>query len=204
MCYSFESSIYTFLFTVVVSLILYQSQIPIYQTNAFILLSFCFVQFSDAIIHYSINHNYPLLNYIFTKYVTNIILSLEIPLIYLAVYYLTKKRNLVFEAIITILIPIMLVKTISSCHQLTTRDSDGYLLWCGETIQSHFRYLFLIGLVFAVYHYPNTITKYIFVFIVILTFGLNYSSKSFGSRWCHHANLMALLFLLNYIYKMVI
>jgi|688.fasta_scaffold384590_2 hypothetical protein len=201
MCYSLQSSLYTFLFSFLVALYLYSTNIPIHQTNGLILLSFIFMQLNDTIIHYSINHSLENLNYYTSKYLTTLILSLEIPLIYYFVYLLTGKRNILLEIIFGIIILYGFVYGINSCQDISIKKPDGYILWCQNTIQPLFKFIFLIGLLLAMWYYPNNIYKLLFYIIVISTFAFNYNNQTFGSRWCHHANLLSILLLLIYFIK---
>lgn len=199
MCYSLESSLHTFIFSFLVAIYLYSTNIPLQQTNGLILLSFIFIQLNDTIIHYSINHSLQNLNYYTSKYLTTLILSLEIPLIYYFVYLLTNKRNILLEIIFSIIILSGFIYGINSCDNITIKNNDGYLIWCQNTIKPIFKFIFLLGLLLSMWYYPNNMYKLLFYIIVISTFGFNYNTPTFGSRWCHHANILSIFLLLLYL-----
>lgn len=198
MCYSLQSSLYTFALSFLVAIYLYSTNIPIHKTNGLILLSFIFIQLNDSIIHYSINNSLEKLNYYTSKYLTTTILSLEIPLIYYSVYLLTGKRNIFLEIVFGMIILYGFIYGIRSCQDISIKNHDGYILWCQNTIQPLFKYIFLIGLLLAMWYYPNNIYKLVFFIIIISTFGINIDKPTFGSRWCNHANLLSICLILLY------
>lgn len=202
MCRTFEESISTFVITFSIGCILIASKKQQHITNGIILLSFCFMQLSDAIIHYSILTNNDILNKIFTKYITHIILYLEAPITYYAVYKLTKKRIPLFEITYFIIGSLYLIKIIYDCNEKSIVPiNNTYLQWCQSNMSSYRKITFLIGLLFAAWQYPNDIYKFSIYSTVITAFAINFFDKSFGSKWCHYANYLSIFLLIFYIFN---
>lgn len=208
MCRTLKDSLDTFIISLVVARILYFSDNGseydnrLQQTNAILLLSFCFIQLSDAVLHYSIKNDLSSLNQFVSRFIVPTILFSEIPIMYYATYKLTNKRIKWFEVLLAVLSPIALLSFIYNCSGKTTQGKDNFLIWCGTPITNKFfKFLFFAGILMATYHYPLNIYKVIFYFVVTLTFIYTFDTETFGSGWCHFANALAVLWLITFFVK---
>ena len=129
MCYSFESSIYTFIFSVVSSLLLYKK-------NEIFAAAFVFVlglmQLSDAIIWYNLKNNET--NIQISKYIIPTILCLQVVILYVAYIRVcsTTHRSLVYEICLGTYVILQLYYWIKNCKKPTKKDSTSFLVWCDK------------------------------------------------------------------------
>lgn len=205
MCRTLKDSLDTFIISLVVARILYFSdnsteyENTLQQTNAILLLSFCFIQLSDAVLHYAIKNDMTSLNLFVSRFIVPTILFSEIPIMYYATYKLTNKRIKWFEALLAILSPIALFSFIYNCDGKTTQGENKFLIWCGTPITNKFfKFFFFAGILLATYYYPLNIYKIIFYFVVTLTFIYTFDTETFGSGWCHFANALAVIWLITF------
>lgn len=202
MCNTLQASLNTFLLSVVISIILLTTDSKLQHTNALLLLSFCFIQLSDALLHLAIQKNWSNFNYCVSKFIVPLILFSEIPLMYYATYRLTEKRNIAFEYIYGTLCVLGFIHYIMSCNELTIQGKDGFLIWCNNPIRNTWgKLLFLFGIIWATYYYPFNIYKVILYFILTITFVYTFSTDTFGSGWCHFANSLSVAWLLVYVFR---
>lgn len=202
MCRTLKDSMDTFIISLVVARILYFSdngdefQDKLQQTNAILLLSYCFIQLSDAVLHYSIKNDLTWLNHFVSRFIVPIILFSEIPIMYYATYKLTNKRIMWFETALVVASLFALFSFVYSCQGKTTQGADGFLIWCGTPITNKFfKVLFFAGILLATFYYPLNIYKIVFYFVVTLTFLYTFNNETFGSGWCHFANALAVIWL---------
>lgn len=208
MCRTLRDSLDTFIVSLVAARILYFSnnsdaqQDLLQKTNAILLLSFCFIQLSDAILHYCLKHDLDTLNIIVSKIVVPLILFSEIPVMYWATYKLTGNRTLWFEKTLFVFSILGFILFATNCKSQTVVGDKGFLIWCGDPIKSAAgKLLFFAGIIIATFHYPNNIYKLIFLFVVTSTFIYTFNTDTFGSGWCHFANILSLLFLFTFFSK---
>lgn len=202
MCNTLQSSLNTFLLSVFISIILLTTDSKLQHTNALLLLSFCFIQLSDALLHLAIQKNWTNFNYFVSKFIVPLILFSEIPLMYYATYRLTEKRNIAFEYIYGTLCALGFIHYIMYCNELTIQGKDGFLIWCNNPIRNTWgKLLFFFGIIWATYYYPFNIYKVILYFILTITFVYTFSTDTFGSGWCHFANSLSVAWLLVYMFR---
>jgi hypothetical protein len=200
MCNTLQSSLNTFLLSFVISIFLLTTESKLQKTNALLLLSFCFIQLSDALLHLSIQNNWQNFNLFVSKFIVPLILFSEIPLMYYATYGLTEKRSIAFEYIYGTLCILGFLQYIISCKQVTIQGDNGFLVWCNNPIRNTWgKLLFFFGIIWATYYYPFNIYKIIFYFILTLTFLYTFSTDTFGSGWCHFANSLSIAWLIVYL-----
>lgn len=200
MCKTLQDSLDTFLLSFVIARILLFTDSKLQHTNALLILSFCFIQLSDTLLHLSIRNNWDTFNYFVSKFIVPLILFSEIPLMYYATYKLTEKRNIAFEYIYGILCVLGFMQYIISCNELTVQGENGFLIWCNNPIRNPIgKFLFFFGIIWATYYYPFNIYKIIFYFILTLTFSYTFSTDTFGSGWCHFANSLSIAWLVVYL-----
>jgi hypothetical protein len=169
------------------------------QTNAILIVSFCFIQLSDAILHYALKNNLHDFNLFVSKFIVPTILFSEIPIMYWATFKLTGKRIEWFEYAMAAYCLIGFLSFVLSCNSKTVVGNDGFLVWCGHPIDSVVgKYLFFLGILIATYHYPLNIYKVVFVTVVAATFFYTFYTETFGSGWCHFANILSVIFLAIY------
>jgi hypothetical protein len=200
MCRTLKDSLDTFIISIVVARILYfsnEKSNQLQKTNAILLLSFCFIQLADFLIHYSIKNDYNTFNFIISRFLIPFILMSEIPIMYYATYKLTGKRMKWFEITAGILCIYGFLSYIYHCNQPSTQAKNGFLIWCNSPITSNvYKILFFLGIIIATYHYPMNIYKIVFLIIVTSTFIYTFNSDTFGSGWCHFANVLSIIWLL--------
>lgn len=205
MCRTLKDSLDTFIISLVVARILYFSDaqetesFSLQKTNAILLLSFCFIQLGDALIHYSIKNNYDTFNLVLSRLVIPMILMLEIPIMYYATYKYTGKRIRWFEIVAGVLCIYGFVRFAYGCTQPSKVGADGFLVWCNNPITSSvYKILFFLGILIATFYYPLNIYKIIFLIVVTSTFVYTFNSETFGSGWCHFANMLSVLWLATF------
>lgn len=206
MCRSIKESLNTFLISLFVARVLYFGEYGgeypnLQKTNAIILLSFCFIQLADALIHYFLHNGNDAYNLYISKYVIPAILMMEIPIMYYATYNLTKKRSKIFEIILFGACLYGFISLVMGCTEASVRGDGGFLIWCNNPISSNvWKILFFSGILIALFNYPMNIYKIVFYIIVSLTFIKTYNSETFGSGWCHYANALSLMWLLLFAF----
>lgn len=202
MCRNLKDSLDTFIISLVVARILYFSKSSsdsvdrLQQTNAILILSFCFIQLSDAMIHYAIKNNLDSFNILVSRFLIPTILFSEIPIMYWATFKLTGKRIIWFEYAMVLYCLVGFLTFVKGCDSKTVVGNDGFLIWCNHPIESVIgKVLFFLGILTATYHYPLNAYKFVFVSVVTATFVYTFHTDTFGSGWCHFANALSVLFL---------
>lgn len=199
MCRTISESLTTFLVSSVIGIILLSSDKQLNKLNGIILLSYCGIQLTDSLIHYSLLTDNTQLNVFISKYVTPIILLSEIPIVYTAVYMITHKRIIWFEILLVIIETLALLTYIDSCEGKSIIGKNNYLLWCHSPTPDYVKILFIIGAVIATWYYPNNIYKLVMYIIISATFIITFNYDSFGSGWCHTANILSIAFLIMFL-----
>lgn len=201
MCRTITESFTTFLFSSTVAIILLCSKEQFYRSNGIIIFAFCGIQLVDTLIHYGLQTHNPSLNLIVSKYMLPTILYLEIPIIYYAVYLLTKRRMIWFEILMVIGVISAFVKHILTCNKISIPGNNQFLVWCQHKSITWYKLVFLLGFYLAGWNYPNTLTKWAIYALGTITYIMTFNNNSFGSGWCHYANIISVILLLFFVIK---
>ena len=189
MCFSFEISIGTFLFSWGISLYLLNKGLSLEQKqkqNVICLMIFSTIQLADAILWYNkMKKNN--INYIVTSYIIPLILSAQI-------LYNVFVRNNNKNQFITIL-------TFSSILYIFYRFNGYSRSLCNNKFSSPVwgskELLFMELVVFALMiTYPNY--NIFILFLIILSATKIFVGGAYGSLWCAIANIISLYYLSNY------
>lgn len=187
MCFSFEISLLTGLFSWSVGLYLLTKNLTLEQKNSVkFLLIFSSMQFADAILWY-IKMKKNNINYFVTSFIIPLILSLQV----LFNVYVRNNNKKFWINIATILgILYLFIKfngySISSCKNKLSSP-----IWGSNEI------LFLEIMIFSLFifypNYSNLVVVALMILFIKIFFGVAY-----GSLWCALANVLAIKYLLTY------
>ena len=187
MCFSFEISLLTGLFSWSVGLYLLTKNLTLEQKNSVkFLLIFSSMQFADAILWY-IKMKKNNINYFITSFIIPLILSLQI---LFNVYVRNNNKNIWIHIATIITILYLFIKfngySISSCKNKLSSP-----IWGSNEI------LFLEIMIFSLFisypDYGDLIGITLMILFIKIFFGVAY-----GSLWCALANILAVKYLLTY------
>lgn len=192
MCFSFEISISTFLFTYLVSIYLLSKNLKINQKqNVIFLMIFSAMQLIDAILWIT-DIKKTRINYMLTSFFIPFILSLQI---FYNLFIINGIRNFYvysFFFIYTILLFI-------NFNGYTTKSKNMFSSpnWGGKEIHylKMLCFLFLITYGRIGISGENAHSFMILFFSLLLSF---YFSGGFGSIWCSLANVLSIYYLIKY------
>jgi hypothetical protein len=180
MCKSIEDSIFSGALSYLTGGLLLATGKPKYiWLGAFVLIVGT-MQWVDAGLWYSIQHN-----------ISTRILSLSVVVVLvgeiLAAYggymYYTGKRMPLYE-IIMIPFLISIVYNWFKYATETTVTKNGYLMWGTYEITNLVKIMFLSLAIFPFIFYPDDFIKYALFVTMIPIFIYTFKQKEFGSRWC--------------------
>ena len=187
MCFSFEISLLTGLFSWSVGLYLLTKNLTLKQRNNVIfLLIFSSMQFADAILWYikMKNNN---INYFVTSIIIPLILSVQI---LFNVYYKNNNKNTWIHIATIIVILYIFIKfngySISSCKNKLSSP-----IWGSNEIS--FLEIMIFSLFISYPDYSALIGISLIILFIKIFFGVAY-----GSLWCALANILTIKYLLIY------
>lgn len=190
MCRTIESSLFTFVLTILISSYLYYKK-PFVSS---ILSLIGFMQIIDTILWYSIKTKNLALNKIVSTYLIPFVFSIQM----LGIYYSSSWKNKYFELCFIFLISLLI--WIKQC-KITTISKDGYLKWCDLKIIDIIKLIYILIITLPILKgLPNGFDKDIILLSIFITFIYNYNNEAFGSKWCYSANVMSILVFINTIY----
>ena len=193
MCFSFEISISTFIFSLFISLYLLRKKLSKYQQqNIIFLMIVSLMQLSDTILWYiNMEENY--INYIVTSYIIPLILSLQI----LYNIFIINKNTNIFIKLITILMCIIIFSWYNNTYTIKSKNPFSSPKWGGKS--SSF-FVILLFLILAFYGRVDSESGWIIpTSLCIITYLYSYrKGGGFGSLWCSVSNLLALFYLYKY------
>lgn len=187
MCFSFEISLLTGLFSWSVGLYLLTKNLTLKQKNNVIfLLILSSMQFADAILWY-IKMKKNNINYFITSFIIPVILSLQV---LFNVYYRNNNTNIFIHIATIIGILYLFIKfngySISSCKNKLSSP-----IWGSDEIS--FLEIMIFSLFIFYPNYSNLIGVALMILFIKIFFGVAY-----GSLWCALANIIAIKYLLTY------
>jgi hypothetical protein len=206
MCWSFDVSLGTLIFSTLCSLYLYTRNEPNDRLYAIYVFAIGLMQGADTIAWYSIDNSIPSLNK-FSAILSRVLIGLQIPMIYWYLYKSTGNSiysNVVLANIVYLFYIGYLIWNEYDSFKITvnpTCKNECHLEWSWLYKMSDLKYLtiFIIYSFFIVY--PLWLLKdrrkYLFILISLLTF--MYSLYKFsdthiwGSYWCSMVNLWAIV-----------
>jgi hypothetical protein len=196
MCNSFEISLQTFIMSGISSVLLWTKKE--YFASIFLFVV-SLMQLSDALIWK--NYNNPKINTLISKYSIPFILSIQMISLYVCYTKLTSTRELWYEVLLSIFIIVLYSAWITRCQQPTKIDVTSFFIWCDLVIEHWTRFIYLFFILYPIWkvYKNNNPIKWILICGVTLTFVLNYWEYSFGARWCHTSNILALI-LVTYVF----
>lgn len=187
MCRTIESSLFTLIFTILVSSYLFHKK-PFVSKILFLL---GIMQLIDLILWHSIKTKNLKLNKIVSTYIIPLVFFFQI----IGVYYSSLWRNKYFEFCFVFLLSLFM--WIKKC-KITIPAKDGYLKWCDFRIPDISRVIYILMIIYPILKsLPNGLDKDIIIMSLLTTFIYNYNNEAFGSKWCYSANIMSLLLLIN-------
>lgn len=201
MCKSFETSISTFVFSLIcvaASVTLCKTK-EVYFASIFI-FTFSLIQIVDAGLWWSISHKNRLLNTLLSRYAIPVVLVSELLVSYFGVKHMFGWSNRYYEyalaTFVTGMLGTWIFKYCADANAYTLPYNDGYLHWCGVEINNVIRVLFIIfALSPIVIGINHVIIKCLIVAPIMATFFMNFMHTTFGSRWCWSSNIISALLL---------
>lgn len=196
MCFSFEISIGTFLFTWSISIYLLSKNLNNNQKkNIIFLMIFSSMQLADAILWYSKMEKNNM-NYITTSFVIPFILSLQI---LFNVYYINKNKNILITFIVIASI-LYIFKKFNGYSKSVCENKLSSPIWGSNEINLLELFIFALLILYPKNLYKADKIWLLLTFIIILltiTFVLQ-KGGAYGSLWCTIANLIAIYYLYKY------
>ena len=190
MCFSFEVSLGTFLFSWGVSLYLLRKNLTKYQRqNVIFLMIFSSMQIADAILWYN-KMKKNKINLYTTSYLIPFLLSLQ--LIYNN--FIRLESNETLDTIVRLITIYFVYSMFARGGKYSTASCDSYFsspIWGGEEIK--FYVLFIFSLLVG---YPNY--EIIIFWIMTLLVSQFITNSGYGSMWCAIANSVAVYYLYKY------
>ena len=187
MCFSFEISIASFLFSWGTSLYLMQQNLTKYQFNSLVfLMIFSSMQLADALLWWDGMRKTPL-NFVVTSYLVPFVLSLQ--LLFIPVYLMRNKYP-AYTAIV-------LIGCVFLFYRLHgySRSIDHVHLsspeWANPAISFTEAILFAIAIF---WHDPI----FLFIALAIISTAKLLVGGAIGSLWCAVSTLVSLYYLVNY------
>jgi len=188
MCFNFEVSISTFIFSWLIGLYLLTKRLKIeYKNDVIFLLLFSSIQLIDAIFWY--NEMKPnMLNYVLTSFILPLLLSLQV---LFNMFVINKTTNI----FIILFIIIFILKIFISFYGRYTIKSCNYFsspLWTSNELDRYLMFVFALLISYGRYNISG-----LFIFsVLILLFLLNIGA--IGSMWCAISNILALYYFFKY------
>ena len=202
MCRSFETSITTYLATVVSTVIVWNlTTLPIYRFIALIMLVVGHMQLIDALLWTTIRYKWSATNLFVSRYILPTLLATELLASYYGIRYFFGWSNRLYEVILWFGIFCLFYSWLIDCNE-TIKHTDGYLLWCNDTYRVISQLGFLFLLVFPIIMgYPNILLKWILLGAIIGTFAINFLRSTYGTRWCWSSNIISVILLAVVLYE---
>jgi hypothetical protein len=189
MCFSFEISIGTFIFSWAICFYLLNKKLEKYQRqNIISLLIFSSIQLADAILWY-IGMKKNNINYIVTSFLIPFLLSLQL---YYNVFIQNEIYFNLFFKILTLLAPIYIFYKFNGYSKSLCNNKLLSPIWGSNEIKIWEFILFAILII-----YPNWITLFITLTIILPVIYL-FVGGSYGSLWCAITNICAIYYLYKY------
>lgn len=190
MCFSFEVSLGTFLFSWGVSLYLLRKNLTKYQRqNVIFLMIFSSMQIADAILWYN-KMKKNKINLYTTSYLIPFLLSLQ--LIYNN--FIRLESNETLDTIVRLITLYGIYRMFIRYRGYSTASCDSYFsspIWGGKELELY--NLFIFGLLIS---YPHS-TRVISVLTALLISQF-ITNSGYGSMWCAIANSVAVYYLYKY------
>lgn len=180
MCKTIQDSIFSGSLSYLTGGLLLATRKPKYMWLGAFVLIVGTMQWVDAGLWYSIQHNIP------TRPLALAVVAVlvgEILAAYGGYVYYTGKRMPLYEII---MIP-FLISIVYNWFKYATETvvtKDGYLMWGSYEITNLVKIMFLSLAIFPFIFYPDDFIKYALFGIMIPIFIYTFNSKEFGSRWC--------------------
>ena len=187
MCFNFEVSIGTFLFSWGISLYLLNKRLNNEQKrNIIFLMIFASIQLADAILWYNeMKKNN--INYITTSFIIPLILSLQI--LY-NVYIINNNKNTSLT-IIVILVILHMFYRFNGYSESLCNNKLSSPVWGSKELRIWELVPFIILVL-----YPNNI-RILEIFLIIALIKI-FIGGAYGSLWCAISNLISLYYLYKY------
>jgi hypothetical protein len=189
MCFSFEISIGTFIFSWSICLYLLTKKLKKYQRDKVIfILIVSSIQLADAILWYNemkMNN----INYIVTSFLIPFLLTLQI---YFNVFIQNKTHFNIFFRILALLMPIYIFYRFNGYSKSLCNNKLSSPIWGSNEIKIWEFILFAILII-----YPNWIMLSIILTIMLPVLYIFFKG-SYGSLWCVIANITVIYYLYKY------
>tara|TARA_Y100000389_G_C17442286_1_gene509358 strand:+ start:1516 stop:2085 length:570 start_codon:yes stop_codon:yes gene_type:complete len=187
MCFSFEFSLFTGIFSSCVSLFLLQKKLNVKDRNKVLfLLIFSSMQFADAILWY-IKMKKNTINYVVTSFIIPLILILQV----LFNVYIVNKNTNIFVTLFVICLSIYGIIKLHGYSEGKCNSKYSSPIWGSSEFTFIEMFVFLIFI-----SYPD-FYKFLTGLILVL-FVRFYFNSGYGSLWCSAANLAAIKYLFDY------
>ena len=196
MCWNFEASFITGLFSYITAYIIYNRDYKYDKWLAFFILSFSSIQFLEAIIWKNLDND---INHYVTKYFIPFILASEgVASLYGAGLF----EDISDEMYIIYFILAVLIFYISmNSHERSTLTDNNNLRWTKENDNLSIGIMFalFITLPFMLYMKNDDITKYTIIggTFATLIYSIILYKESWGSNWCFFGNILNIFILLR-------
>jgi len=180
MCKTIQDSIFSGSLSYLTGGLLLATRKPKYMWLGAFVLVVGTMQWVDAALWYSIQHN------ISTRPLAlsvAAVLVAEILAAYGGYVYYTGKRMPLYE-IVMISYILLFVYNWSKYATETTVTKHGYLMWGSYEFSSLEKIIFLFLTAFPFAFYPDDFIKYALFGIMVPIFIYTFNQKEFGSRWC--------------------
>lgn len=189
MCKSIEDSIFSGSLSYFTGMALISTRKPSYIWIGVFIIAVGTMQWVDATIWYRKAHGLSVEN--IGRIAIPVVLALEAISAYLGYVYFYGKRMILYEIILIGVIVYLVQNYYFKCKDIPI-GNDGYLTWCGKSVQdsniytrTFFRLLFILILFFPFFFHPDIILKYILFAISFILWAYTIQFDSFGSRWCY-------------------
>jgi len=180
MCKTIQDSIFSGSLSYLTGGLLLATRKPKYMWLGAFVLVVGTMQWVDAGLWYSIQHN--MSTRAFSLAVVAVLIG-EILAAYGGYIYYTGKRMPLYEIV---MIPFLISVVYSwfkySSETIVTKD--GYLMWGNYEIDTFAKLLFLFLAIFPFMFYPDDFIKYALIGVMVPIFIYTFNQKAFGSRWC--------------------
>jgi hypothetical protein len=187
MCFSFEVSIATFLFSWITSIYLLNKGLNgINKQNIIFLMIFSSIQLADAVLWYN-NMEENKTNYMITSFIIPLLLSCQI--LY-NVYGINDNKNN-FISLIVIIGIIYIFNRFNGYSKSLCNNTLSSPIWGSKEIKLWELVLFLIFILYP--DYMGMLKAFIVLSLIKIFIG-----GAYGTLWCAIANLMSLYYLYKY------
>lgn len=195
MCFSFEISMLTGIFSWSIGLFLLQKNLTHFErNNIFFLLIFSSMQFADAALWYiKLKKNF--INFFVTSFLIPTILSLQI---LFNVYVINNNTNQLLNYAVAFIIIYMFLKfneyggySIGACN-----NNFSSPIWGSSEIKLYEMIIFIIFILYDVKRGFNTFVLVSSFIVILLT--RFYFKGGYGSLWCSIACLISIKYFIEY------